>query len=328
MAGHHPPQPGELEFLRGLSSAGTDDAHAASLYRAAAQLGHVEAQVKLGDCLHTGVGVRRDDSEAVLWYRCAADQGHAEAQAHLGWLLYLGLGVEKDNAEAARWSRQAAALGSARGALNYGFLLSTGEGVERRDEAAAEKYYHAAAQRGLPQAQFILGKRLASSHAADTRSEGARWLGLAAKAGEPNALAELETHVADPAVVRLVCVGCGQVDGLQPCSECGVAHYCSRPCLSRVWTAHRASCREWRLHPPSGNTKAGSTVSPTKPASALDTPSRLDAGAAQLTTRHLALHDARAAASPGGDAADGKPSAGSAVQRHKPHHHRSRQQPT
>ena len=50
-------------------------------FQKAAELGHAEAQYKLGNCYDNGTGVWfRNKSEAVKWYRKSADQNFAEAQ--------------------------------------------------------------------------------------------------------------------------------------------------------------------------------------------------------------------------------------------------------
>lgn len=90
-------------------------------FRKAAELGHAEAQYRLGDCYECARGVNKDLREAFKWYRKAAKQGHAEAQYRLGKCYEYGEGVEKDSAKAAMWYRKAAEQGdeSAKFSLKY-----------------------------------------------------------------------------------------------------------------------------------------------------------------------------------------------------------------
>ena len=52
--------------------------------------------------------------EAARWFRRAAEQGHAEAQIHLGDLFAAGRGVGQSDVEAARWHKKAADQGVVR----------------------------------------------------------------------------------------------------------------------------------------------------------------------------------------------------------------------
>ena len=69
----------------------------------------IEEAYKKGAAFHDQGNV----TEAAKWYRKAAEQGHAEAQLWLGNCYYLGEGVPKDEAEAERWWRKAAEQGQA-----------------------------------------------------------------------------------------------------------------------------------------------------------------------------------------------------------------------
>ena len=56
------------------------DKQAAAWYRKAADQGHVEAQLTLGNIYGKGRGVPQSDKEAAVWYPKIADKGHAAAQ--------------------------------------------------------------------------------------------------------------------------------------------------------------------------------------------------------------------------------------------------------
>jgi TPR repeat protein len=59
-------------------------------YRAAAEHGDAEAQVRLGEILIDGEwaedGIPQDDSAAMHWFQMAADQGDPAGQAWIGWM--------------------------------------------------------------------------------------------------------------------------------------------------------------------------------------------------------------------------------------------------
>jgi TPR repeat protein len=57
---------------------------AAKLLRKAAEKGHAEAQLLLGNCYFSGEGVKQDVVEAAKWWKKAAEQGLADAQGILG----------------------------------------------------------------------------------------------------------------------------------------------------------------------------------------------------------------------------------------------------
>ena len=57
------------------------------LLREAAEKGHWDAQVWLGELYSRGDGVERDPEPALKWYRVAAEEGYPDAQVRLG-LIY------------------------------------------------------------------------------------------------------------------------------------------------------------------------------------------------------------------------------------------------
>ncbi len=80
-------------------------------YRRAAELGHAQAQFKLGVMYYSGDGVKQDYVETVKWYRKAAEQEYAPAQYNLGLMYQCGYGVQQDKSEAVKWYRKAAEQG-------------------------------------------------------------------------------------------------------------------------------------------------------------------------------------------------------------------------
>ncbi len=84
---------------------------AANWYRRAAEQGHAMAQFALAEMYHNGEGVRHDNKQAVKWYLRAAQKGLAEAQSSLAHMYAKGFGVNKDLAQATFWYQKAAAQG-------------------------------------------------------------------------------------------------------------------------------------------------------------------------------------------------------------------------
>lgn len=110
--------------------------------------GAAHADVKAGvDAWSAG-----DYARAVSEWRAPAARGDADALFNLAQAYRLGRGVAEDLEQAEKLYARAAASGHLKAADNYGLLLFQ-EG--RRDEAMP--YVVAAAERGDPRAQYLLG---------------------------------------------------------------------------------------------------------------------------------------------------------------------------
>ena len=94
-----------------------DKDRGAEWYTTAAEQGHAEAQLRLGDMHFNGNGVPQDEDRGAEWYTTASAQGHAQAQCKLGNMHFNGNGVPKDKAMAAEWYTKAAAQGHAEAQL-------------------------------------------------------------------------------------------------------------------------------------------------------------------------------------------------------------------
>ena len=66
-------------------------ADAAVVFRALAESGSVQAQLRLGQLYESGEGVLQSFVEAVRWYRSAAEQGSVPALARLGEIYLTGM---------------------------------------------------------------------------------------------------------------------------------------------------------------------------------------------------------------------------------------------
>ena len=102
----------------------------------------------------TGVDAwtRGDFPAAVKEWQAQAAKGDGDAIFNLGQAYRLGKGVPQDLTKAEALFGQAAAMGHLQAADNYGLLL-----FQRGDRAKALPYLRAAADRGDPRAQYLLG---------------------------------------------------------------------------------------------------------------------------------------------------------------------------
>ncbi len=124
--------------------------------RAAAQLGHADAQSVWGRWLLEGHGVEPDAKEAVAWFLKAAQRGNVTGMNMAGRCFENGWGVEPDAFAAANWFRQAAHQGLDVGMYNYANLLTSGKGV-RKDQTAALEWYRRAARMGHAKSMTKIG---------------------------------------------------------------------------------------------------------------------------------------------------------------------------
>lgn len=95
---------------------------------------------------------RGDYAGAVKQWEGPAAQGDADAEFNLGQAYKLGRGVERDLARAEQLFGKAAGQGHVAASDNYGLLL-----FDRGERAQAMPYVRAAADRGDPRAQYLMG---------------------------------------------------------------------------------------------------------------------------------------------------------------------------
>jgi TPR repeat protein len=93
-----------------------------------------------------------DFARAVVEWQGPAAAGDPDALFNLAQAYRLGRGVEIDNARARKLYEQAASLGHVKAADNYGLLL-----FQEGEQEKAMPLIKAAAERGDPRAQYVLG---------------------------------------------------------------------------------------------------------------------------------------------------------------------------
>lgn len=116
-------------------------------YRVAANQGHAQGQVHVGNLYADGEGVAQDYAEALSWFRKAADQGDHEALNNIGWFYLSGWGVPQDYKQALEWFRKAADKGNEVAERNIAMMYLQGMGV-KEDKAEAIRWFKKAAAAG------------------------------------------------------------------------------------------------------------------------------------------------------------------------------------
>ncbi|ROT40029.1 HCP-like protein [Sodiomyces alkalinus F11] len=127
-----------------------DEAYSAELFTQAAELGHPEANFRMGEAYEHGkLGCPRDPALSVHFYTGAADKGHAGAMMGLCAWYMVGAPpiLEKDEEEAYEWARRSAELGYVKAQYAVGYFTETGIGC-RRDILEANVWYVKAADAG------------------------------------------------------------------------------------------------------------------------------------------------------------------------------------
>lgn len=153
--------------------------------------GDAEAMTLLGELYASGYGIPQDDNKAAEWYQRAVEKGNREAMFALAMFRLNGRAGPKDVDAAVNLLTHAAELGHVGAAYDLGLLYLEGKSV-KPDPVLAFKNLKAAADVGSAEAQYVLAGlyRDGKGGIAPDRVECARLLGLAARAGIPDAQLE------------------------------------------------------------------------------------------------------------------------------------------
>ncbi len=146
-----------------------DESYAAQLFTKSADLGHAEANFRLGDAYEHGkLSCPRDPALCVHFYTGAAQQSHPLAMMALcAWYMVGAEPVlEKDENEAYEWARKAAETGLPKAEYTIGFFTETGIGC-RRDPLEANVWYVRAADHGDDRAKHRIAAIRAAATGAD-----------------------------------------------------------------------------------------------------------------------------------------------------------------
>ncbi|RHZ52892.1 hypothetical protein Glove_456g20 [Diversispora epigaea] len=173
-----------------------------------------EAQLRYGNCLFKGEGVKKNLTEAAIYFKKSAENGNATAMFNMGKIYYYGMGVKQDISEGekylklAAYNKQKQAVEMSRdkpikltditteaaklfqevadesdmpeAQLRYGNCLFKGEGVKKNLTEAAI-YFKKSAENGNATAMFNMGKiYYYGMGVKQDISEGEKYLKLAA----------------------------------------------------------------------------------------------------------------------------------------------------
>jgi len=172
-----------------------------------AAAGDAEAWYRIGIIKEHGIGLAADAEGALAAYRSAAELGHLEAQVRLAQLL----GAAGQLAEARRWYEAAAGQGHAAAAFNAGLFAETGSGgvvdltaaVALYRQAVAGGVGQAAVQLGLLHYHGQLGAvDLIAALAWMAKAEAMGVAGAGAIAAEIGATATAEERAAAAALAQ------------------------------------------------------------------------------------------------------------------------------
>ncbi len=114
-------------------------------YKTAADQGHAQAQLHVGNLYTDGEGVTQDYEEALRWFRKAAEQGDNEALNNIGWFYLSGWGVSQDYGQAMEWFQKAADKGNEVSQRNIAMMYLQGMGVTADKDEAIRWFKKAAA---------------------------------------------------------------------------------------------------------------------------------------------------------------------------------------
>jgi TPR repeat protein len=152
-----------------------DEAYAAQLYTKAADLGHIEANFRLGEAYEYGqLSCPRDPALSIHFYTGAAEQGHAPSQMALCAWYMIGVDnvMDKDESEAYEWAKRAAEQGLPKAQYTLGYFTEMGIGC-RRDPLEANVWYVRAADQGEERARHRIAAIQAASTGADPATAAA-----------------------------------------------------------------------------------------------------------------------------------------------------------
>ncbi|MCU7960781.1 MAG: SEL1-like repeat protein [gamma proteobacterium symbiont of Bathyaustriella thionipta] len=132
-----------------------DYTRALSLWRPAADAGHVKAQFYLSVMYAHAYGVDHDGATSIRWLKKSANAGYAPAQFNLGNQYLNGAFVKADDSKAAYWWRKAAQQDFVPAQYNLASLYYFGRGIEK-DEEQALYWFRKAAKGGSKRAENAL----------------------------------------------------------------------------------------------------------------------------------------------------------------------------
>lgn len=163
-----------------------------------AESGDPAAQTLIAELYWQGLGVGRDPKKAAEWYQFAADGGNREAQFSYANILLRGKVVEENKKLGEEYMRKAAKAEHRLALFNVAQIIT----ARRPTWAGFNKalpFYEAAAQAGVPDAQYALANMYAEAKGVPFNDElkALNWLRASAKGGFDTAQVELGIWLAN-----------------------------------------------------------------------------------------------------------------------------------
>ena len=119
--------------------------------------GNAVAQILVGRCYESGLGIAQDLETAAKWYTLAAEQNNDQAQVLLAYCYEHGLGVVKDEQKTLQLIQQAAEKGNAEAQFNLALYASRGLYGVPKDFAQSFVWAKKSADQGYAQAERFVG---------------------------------------------------------------------------------------------------------------------------------------------------------------------------
>lgn len=159
------------QAVRSLESAAGDDSS--------------EAAYRLGWVYRDGKFVPADKQRQYAWFLRAAELGHTQASVIVGDLLMDGLDGKPNHKDALQHYKKAADQGDARGQFKLAYMIDRGYGI-KVDKAVAASLVHASAEKGFAHSESLMGQFHLRGEYGFARDEvkSANWFSLSAKHGD------------------------------------------------------------------------------------------------------------------------------------------------
>ncbi len=155
-----------------------------------AQKGDAIAHTLVARIHAEGLGVPQDAKLAAQWYARGAELGDLEASLALGTQHARGEGVAQDYVRAAQLFESAASKGHPQAVYNLALLFLSGKGKPELPHRGFMLILYAA-EKGVVAAMYDVGTLYATGTGTTANAfEAARWIGLAANEGHPEAEVE------------------------------------------------------------------------------------------------------------------------------------------
>ncbi|MCO6498607.1 MAG: sel1 repeat family protein [Chitinophagaceae bacterium] len=178
---------GEAEYHKAFEIEETNPSEALNLYKQSAEKGDVRAMFSIYFMYNKGEGVAKNEREALKWLTMAGEKGDSTA------ISWLARGYEsetfgaKDIAKSMYWYKKLSPLDpSGRIDLHIGIGYRYNEAIKNPKEA--EIWFEKAANKGLPEGMFELGKVLEGQREYE---KAVAWYKKAGENGEATAWKEL-----------------------------------------------------------------------------------------------------------------------------------------